>query len=127
MFGSSPQFQVLVAYGTTKLHRGLKPGEFLMDDRTAKNQAGLTEDTKFDLGNHVLLPYNDKWFEIEPGTDRRSPRMGDIGLVDKSRFRGVRAAANLDATLSWYSKSRAGGIDEVLAMEGGETNRRERE
>jgi hypothetical protein len=70
VYQEETRYQVLVAYGTTQLQRGLKSGEFLLDDRKAMAQAGLTDDTKFDLNNHVLLPYNDKWFEIEPASNQ---------------------------------------------------------
>ena len=116
VFEAGSRFQVLIAYGTTKLHRGLKAGEFLIDDRLAMTQAGLTEETKFDLKNHTLLPYSDKWFEIAPGTGHPSPKMGDISLVGKHRFRAARAAANLDAILTDYRMKRVGNANEVLTL-----------
>lgn len=58
---------VSAAYGTSQKTNRLYKGEFLIakvEHPTAYQVAGLSYDTKFDLGNIVELPFNDTYFSV---------------------------------------------------------------
>jgi hypothetical protein len=58
-----------VAYGTSQKVNRLYKGEFLiakMQDPAAYVAAGLSYDTKFNLGNTIDLPFNDQYFSVPP-------------------------------------------------------------
>ena len=65
----APQFTVRVACGTSQRTTTLHRGEFaILHDRNpaAYEAAGLSYDTKFDLGKTVDLPYTNEWFTLPP-------------------------------------------------------------
>ena len=83
---------VRVAYGTTKRVTELLAGEFSIrtSDAAAWRMAGLSYDTKFDLGRRQDLPYTDEWFRVPP-----SPRHGQtpkLGTVHPGIMRRIEAA-----------------------------------
>ena len=73
---------VSVSYGTSQKTHRLYKGEFLI----AKNQypaayqsAGLSYDTKFDLGNALELPFNSVYFSVAPHAPfGQIPKMGTL-------------------------------------------------
>jgi hypothetical protein len=71
---------VSVAYGTSQRTNRLYSGEF----RIAKSEhpaayaaAGLSYDTKFDLGKALDLPFNDAYFSVPPHAPHgQTPKLG---------------------------------------------------
>lgn len=58
-----------VAYGTSQKTDRLYPGEFRIaktEHPAAYASAGLSYDTKFDLGNVLELPFNTAYFSVPP-------------------------------------------------------------
>lgn len=87
---------VLVAYGTSQKVTELYTGEFIITraDGEAFRAAGLSFDTKFNLGRRVKLPFNDEYFDIPPGAPHgQQPK---LGVLHPSLIR--RAAAAFNAT-----------------------------
>ncbi|HEY9035892.1 MAG TPA: type II toxin-antitoxin system PemK/MazF family toxin [Pseudomonadales bacterium] len=78
---SNPKaIHVQVAYGTSQKTNRLYAGEFLIakqHNADAYRLAGLSYDTKFDLGKIVQLPYNSLWFAIAPRASA-SPHLGTL-------------------------------------------------
>lgn len=78
----APQFQVQVAYGTSKRTTTLYRGEFSIlraQHRAGYDAAGLSYDTKFDLKQIIDLPYNSKWFSVPPAAPHgQIPRLGTL-------------------------------------------------
>lgn len=76
----APEFLVQVAYGTSQRTTTLHPGEFAIlqaKHPTAYAAAGLSYDTKFDLKNHVTLPFNSDWFSVPPAAPHgQNPKLG---------------------------------------------------
>ena len=84
-----------VAYGTSQKTNDLHSGEFAIrsTDAEAFQAAGLSYDTKFDLGNCETLPYDEDWFSVP-----KPPRFGNtpkLGVLHPSLF--LRAKAAYDA------------------------------
>ncbi len=85
---------VTVAYGTSQNVDNLFAGEFAIRKGTHKaayEVAGLSYDTKFDLGNKVELPWNEVFFAVPP-----SPAHGQIpklGSLHVGMMRILEAAA----------------------------------
>lgn len=68
-----------VAYGTTQRPRPVGRGQFLMSRPTHLLQAGLADETRFDLTNVVVLDYTEHWFCPAPlagGLRAPTPKMG---------------------------------------------------
>jgi hypothetical protein len=89
----APQFHVEVAYGTSQRVTRLYRGEFaILQDRnpSAYRAAGLSYDTKFDLRQTVLLPYNDEWFSVPPAAPHGQKPV--LGTLHPSLVRAVEAA-----------------------------------
>ncbi len=89
----APHFTVRVADGTsqrtTTLHRG---GFSILRERNpaAYAAAGLSYDTKFDLGRLLDLPYSTEWFSVPPAAPHgQKPR---LGVLHPSLVRAVQAA-----------------------------------
>lgn len=61
---------VTVAYGTSEDVDNCHPGELKIE--SSDPHAGLSLDTKFDIGNRVKLPFDDEWFAPSP-----NKRFGD--------------------------------------------------
>jgi len=74
------QLFVCVAYGTSQKTNRLFRGEFLIansQNPISYRSAGLSYDTKFDLNNHIELPYNDDYFSIPPMAPfGQNPKLG---------------------------------------------------
>ncbi|MDP2824123.1 MAG: hypothetical protein Q8O52_15780 [Sulfuritalea sp.] len=89
----APHFEVRVAYGTSQRTAALRRGEFsILRERnpTAFEAAGLSYDTKFDLGQAIDLPYTSEWFSVPPTAPHgQSPK---LGTLHPSLVRAVQAA-----------------------------------
>ena len=89
----APEFTVRVAYGTSQRTTTLHQGEFsILRDRNpvAFEVAGLSYDTKFNLGQTVDLPYTVEWFSVPPAAPHgQNPR---LGTLHPSLVRAVEAA-----------------------------------
>lgn len=75
------EVQVRVAYGTSQKTHRLYAGEFLIakqNNAEAYKLAGLSYDTKFDMGKIVQLPYNTLWFAVAPGSPAKNPHLGTL-------------------------------------------------
>ena len=55
---------VRVAYGTSQNTEQRDPGEFTVP--ASDSHAGLGQETKFDIGNTVRLPFDTDWFAPAP-------------------------------------------------------------
>jgi hypothetical protein len=90
---SAPHFEVSVAYGTSQKTDRLFSGEFVirkMEHLAAFAAAGLSLDTKFDLGELEELPFNSNYFAPPP-----NPRFGHnpkLGILHPSMMQAVQAA-----------------------------------
>jgi hypothetical protein len=89
----APQFRVRVAYGTSQRTTSLYAGEFaILRNRNAAAfaAAGLSYDTKFDIGHLVDLPYSSEWFSVPPAAPHgQTPK---LGVLHPSLVRAVQAA-----------------------------------
>lgn len=89
----APEFTVRVAYGTSQRSATLHRGEFsILRDRNpvAFQAAGLSYDTKFNLGQAIDLPYTTDWFSVPPTSPHgQNPR---LGTLHPSLVRAVEAA-----------------------------------
>lgn len=74
------QYDVRVAYGTSQRVTALHMGEFaIIRSRhpAAFRLAGLSYDTKFDLGQLLWLPFSSDWFDVPPHAPYgQNPQMG---------------------------------------------------
>ena len=95
----APRFQVRVAYGTSQRTTTLHRGEFSIlrtRNPVAYETAGLSYDTKFDLGQAIDLPYTTDWFSVPPAASQgQIPRLGTLHpslvLAVQAAFRAVTA------------------------------------
>jgi hypothetical protein len=88
--GSTEVF-VTVAYGTSENVDNCHPGELTI--KSSDLHAGLSLDTKFDIGNRVKLPFNDEWFA--PSPNQRfgvHPKRGKLNLEDNNLKRRLSSA-----------------------------------
>lgn len=94
----APQFEVRVAYGTSKRTTTLHSGEFTIssvNNRAAYEMAGLSYDTKFDLKHAIDLPYTCEWFAVPPAAPHgQTPK---LGTVHPSLMLAVQAAYRVAA------------------------------
>jgi hypothetical protein len=78
----APQFEVRVAYGTSQRTTSLRRGEFcILRERNpaAYEAAGLSYDTKFDLGRAIDLPFTTDWFSVAPAAPLgQTPKLGTL-------------------------------------------------
>jgi hypothetical protein len=89
----APEFSVEVAYGTSQRTTTLHRGEFaILRDRNpaAYAAAGLSHDTKFNLRQIVVLPFNSEWFSVPPAAPHGQKPM--LGTLHPSLMRAVQAA-----------------------------------
>jgi hypothetical protein len=89
----APEFSVEVAYGTSQRTTSLHCGEFaiLRDCHPAAYAAaGLSYDTKFNLRQTVVLPFNTEWFSVPPTAPHGQTPM--LGTLHPSLMRAVEAA-----------------------------------
>ncbi len=74
--------EVTVAYGTSRKLDRLRQGEFSIQkalDPAAYALAGLSYDTKFDLGSTVCVPWNEAFFAVAPGSRLgHTPKLGSL-------------------------------------------------
>jgi len=85
---------VSVAYGTSQKLDRLVVGEFLLrkaDNAAAFQLAGLSHDTKFDLGKTVELPWNETFFAVAP--EARFGQTPKLGSLHASMMKAVAGAA----------------------------------
>ena len=80
---------IVVAYATSQRTARIYPGEFVI---AASSVSGLTADTKFDLTNRHLLPFDDKWFGSASGAKPAHPRRGQLDLTNMDVKRRLHAA-----------------------------------
>ena len=84
-----------VAYGTSRKTDRLVAGEFAIRramHAAAYALAGLSYDTKFDLGNIVELPWGDSFFGVPPAPRHgRNPKLGSLHI---DLGKALKAAAN---------------------------------
>jgi hypothetical protein len=89
----APQFTVRVAYGTSQRVTTLYRGEFSIQrerNPAAYAAAGLSYDTKFNLGQALDLPYDTQWFSVPPAAPHgQTPK---LGVLHPSLMRTVQAA-----------------------------------
>ncbi|OGA05987.1 MAG: hypothetical protein A3D95_10870 [Betaproteobacteria bacterium RIFCSPHIGHO2_12_FULL_69_13] len=81
---------VTVAYGTSEDVDNCHPGELKIE---SNQDAGLSFDTKFDLGNRVKLPFDEEWFA--PSPNRRfgdHPKRGILNVADENLKRRLSSA-----------------------------------
>lgn len=82
---------VRVAYGTSHNVHQCYPGEFTVLATDPK--AGLSQDTKFDLGHSVRLPFDDMWFaQVKGGRFGIHPKRGFLNTKDAKIKRALHAA-----------------------------------
>jgi hypothetical protein len=89
----APEFSLEVAYGTSQRTTTLHRGEFaILRDRNpaAYASAGLSYDTKFNLRQTVVLPFNTDWFSVPPAAPHGQKPM--LGTLHPSLMRAVEAA-----------------------------------
>jgi hypothetical protein len=84
---------VRVAYGTSQRTTALHRGEFAISrgrNPAAYAAAGLSYDTKFNLGQALDLPYSAEWFSVPPAAPHgQTPK---LGVLHPSLVRAVQAA-----------------------------------
>ena len=88
--GSTEVF-VTVAYGTSEDVDDCHPGELKIE--SSDPHAGLSLDTKFDIGNRVKLPFDGEWFA--PSPNKRfgdHPKRGKLDIGDISLKRRLSSA-----------------------------------
>jgi len=90
---AEPKYSVLVAYGTSQRTTDLHRGEFsILRHRNPATYlaAGLSFDTKFDLRQTIVLPYNSEWFAVPPAAPHGQKPI--LGTLHPSLVRAVEAA-----------------------------------
>lgn len=89
------QPHVLVAYGTSQRITQLHAGEFAITQQGqphAYAAAGLSYDTKFNMGQTAWLPYSSLAFDVPPGAPHgQTPK---LGLLHPSVMKAAHAAHN---------------------------------
>lgn len=79
---AAPNFEVRVAYATSKRTTTLQSSEFTISttaNRAAYDMSGLSYDTKFDLKRAIDLPYTADWFAVPPAAPLGlTPRLGTL-------------------------------------------------
>lgn len=88
--GASEVF-VEVAYGTSEDVDNCHPGEIKI--QCSNSRAGLSFDTKFDLGNRCKLPFDDEWFAPSPNKRfGEHPKRGVLHTSDIDLKRRLQSA-----------------------------------
>lgn len=88
-----PEFSVQVAYGTSQKTTRLYKGEFAIlraANPAAWEEANLSYDTKFNLGQVLELPYSTDWFSVPPAAPHG--QIPKLGTLHPSMVRAVQAA-----------------------------------
>lgn len=89
----APNFEVRVAYGTSKLATTLQSGECTISsssNRAAYDMAGLSYDTKFDLKRAIDLLYTSEWFAVPPAAPHG--QIPKLGILHPSLMLALQAA-----------------------------------
>ncbi len=89
----APQFEVRVVYGTSQRVTELHRGEFSiikLRNPAVYEAAGLSYDTKFDLGKTLDLPFNTEWFSVPPAAPHG--QIPTLGVLHPSLVPAVQAA-----------------------------------
>jgi len=89
----APQLEVRVVYGTSRRVTELHRGEFSiirLRNPTAYEAAGLSYDTKFDLGKTLDLPFSSEWFSVPPAAPYG--QIPKLGVLHPSLVPAVQAA-----------------------------------
>jgi hypothetical protein len=80
----APHFYGKAAYGMSQRTSTLSRGEFAIlrqRNAVACETAGLTHDSKFDLGRLLDLPYSSEWFAVPPAAPHgQTPKFGMLHL-----------------------------------------------
>ncbi|OTA18628.1 hypothetical protein Xbed_03073 [Xenorhabdus beddingii] len=72
---------VLVVYGTTQKTDRVYPGEFVIGpDIDGWEMSGLVQETKFNLGATVSIPFDSDWFDVAPLIFKNSP-LPKLGVI----------------------------------------------
>jgi hypothetical protein len=88
--GSTEVF-VTVAYGTSEDVDNCHPGEIKIE--CGDPYAGLSFDTKFDIGNRVKLPFDEEWFAPSAsGRFGAHPKRGKLNTGDNNLKRRLSSA-----------------------------------
>ena len=88
--GSTEVF-VMVAYGTSERADDRHPGEPTIERDDP--HAGLSFDTKFDIGNRVKLPFDNEWFAPSPNKRfGNHPKRGLLNTADGNLKRRLSSA-----------------------------------
>jgi hypothetical protein len=91
--------EVRVAYGTSQKLGRLQAGEFAirkLDNAAAYALAGLSYDTKFNLVETLLLPWNSEFFAIP--ADPKHGQMPKLGSLHSGMIKTVEAALRATRT-----------------------------
>ncbi len=87
-------YSLNVAYGTSRHHGDLQPGDFLVDPEVDGyalfKKTGLQCATKFSLASITELPWNEVWFKIP--CDRPFGDTPKVGKLPDELFRKVASA-----------------------------------
>jgi hypothetical protein len=87
----SPEVFVTVAYGTSEDVDNCHAGELKV--QSSDKRAGLSLDTKFDLGNRCKLPFDDEWFAQSPNKRFGDhPKRGILDTADNDLKRRLSSA-----------------------------------
>lgn len=82
VYDEAPNFEVRVAYGTSKRTTTLHGGESTISstsNRAAYEMAGLSYGTKFDLNRAADLPFTYEWFAVPPAAPHgQTPKLGTL-------------------------------------------------
>lgn len=90
-YESPDEVFVTVAYGTSEDVDNCHPGEFKIQSSNA--HAGLSLDTKFDIGNRCKLPFDDQWFAPSPNKRfGEHPKRGSADTADNDLKRRLSSA-----------------------------------
>lgn len=88
---------VQLAYGTSQRLDRLVAGEFAirkLENASAYAMAGLSFDTKFDLGRLVEAPWNDIFFDVPPDPRHgQTPKLGSLHIGLRKAFEAAARAA----------------------------------
>ena len=87
--------KVVIAYGTTQKLDRMHAGEFAIrkhDNAAAYKLAGLSFDTKFDLGKTLALPWDSMFFAVPH--DPKHGQIPKLGSLHSGMMKVVQAALN---------------------------------
>jgi len=116
--GGAIEVFVTVAYGTSEGLDNCHPGELKIE--STDSHAGLSLDTKFDIGNRVKLPFDDEWFAPSPNKRfGNHPKRGILNTADDTLKRRL---SSVVAELKRASRPKA--VDMTIRSTGGKKRKR---